>query len=54
MKTICGVNCINCGWKDICKGCVETNGHPLGGVNVLLLNVIKRVAKTASLHIRID
>lgn len=31
MKTICGIDCAECGCKDICKGCVETNGHPLGG-----------------------
>lgn len=31
MKTICGIDCRECTHKDNCKGCVETNGHPLGG-----------------------
>lgn len=31
MKTICGIDCTGCGWKEICKGCTETNGHPFGG-----------------------
>lgn len=31
MKTICGINCSKCTFKDNCKGCMETNGHPLGG-----------------------
>ncbi len=31
MKTICGVDCTNCGMKETCKGCAETNGRPLGG-----------------------
>ncbi len=31
MKTICGVDCSKCAFKDNCKGCMETNGHPLGG-----------------------
>lgn len=31
MKTICGIDCSGCGFKDNCKGCEETNGHPFGG-----------------------
>ncbi|MDO4460319.1 MAG: DUF3795 domain-containing protein [Clostridia bacterium] len=31
MSTICGANCDNCGFKDSCKGCVETCGMPFGG-----------------------
>lgn len=35
MSSICGINCDECGIKDKCKGCVETNGHPWGGDCVL-------------------
>lgn len=35
MSSICGVNCDECGIKDKCKGCVETNGHPWGGDCIL-------------------
>ena len=31
MKTICGIDCSGCGWKESCKGCIETDGHPFGG-----------------------
>lgn len=31
MKTYCGANCDKCGFKEKCKGCVETNGSPFGG-----------------------
>lgn len=31
MKTICGIDCSGCGWKEACKGCAETDGHPFGG-----------------------
>jgi len=31
MKTICGIDCGDCGMKDQCKGCAETGGHPFGG-----------------------
>ena len=31
MKTICGIDCSECGFKDSCKGCTETKGHPFGG-----------------------
>lgn len=31
MKTICGIDCSSCDFKDNCKGCTETNGHPFGG-----------------------
>ena len=31
MKTICGIDCTGCRWKEHCKGCLETNGSPFGG-----------------------
>ena len=31
MKTICGIDCGGCSFKDSCKGCTETDGHPFGG-----------------------
>lgn len=32
MKAICGVDCCSeCGRRDECKGCIETDGHPFGG-----------------------
>lgn len=31
MKTICGIDCNDCEWKNACKGCMETNGRPFGG-----------------------
>ena len=31
MKTICGIDCTGCSWKESCKGCMETNGSPFGG-----------------------
>lgn len=31
MKTICGIDCGGCSFKDNCKGCLETDGHPFGG-----------------------
>ncbi len=31
MKTICGIDCTGCGWKECCKGCAETDGSPFGG-----------------------
>ena len=31
METICGIDCRKCAFKDNCKGCVETSGHPFGG-----------------------
>lgn len=31
MKTICGIDCGGCAFKDNCKGCRETDGHPFGG-----------------------
>lgn len=30
-KTICGLDCSECGLRNECGGCVETNGHPFGG-----------------------
>lgn len=30
MKTLCGLNCSECGEKN-CGGCVKTNGYPFGG-----------------------
>lgn len=31
MKTICGIDCNGCSFRDHCKGCAETDGQPLGG-----------------------
>lgn len=31
MKTICGIDCTGCRWKESCMGCTETNGSPFGG-----------------------
>ena len=31
MKTLCGIDCGQCGFRNQCGGCVETNGHPFGG-----------------------
>ncbi len=31
METICGSDCNECYRKDICPGCMATEGHPLGG-----------------------
>ena len=31
MKTICGIDCTGCGFRETCKGCEETNGRPFGG-----------------------
>ncbi len=31
MASICGADCSNCGMKENCKGCIETDGHPFGG-----------------------
>lgn len=31
MRTICGIDCAGCNWKEACKGCAETNGRPFGG-----------------------
>ncbi len=30
MKTKCGLDCKECGFKE-CPGCMETDGHPFGG-----------------------
>lgn len=30
MKTICGIDCAGCRWKETCKGCAETGGRPFG------------------------
>ena len=48
MKTICGIDCRECTHKDNCKGCVETNGHPLGGECV----AVSRVEKSVFYNIR--
>lgn len=32
MNTICGADCSECGFKENCGGCKETNGHPFGGI----------------------
>lgn len=31
MDTICGIDCSGCSFRNDCKGCAETNGHPFGG-----------------------
>lgn len=31
MKTVCGLDCCDCGFKDKCSGCNETNARPFGG-----------------------
>ena len=31
MKTLCGLDCNECGLRNECGGCTETNGHPFGG-----------------------
>lgn len=31
MVTYCGLDCGKCEWKANCKGCIETEGRPLGG-----------------------
>ena len=31
MKTICGLDCNECEFKDNCGGCATTNGRPFGG-----------------------
>ncbi len=31
MKTICGIDCTRCKWKESCKGCAETDGRPFDG-----------------------
>lgn len=30
MCSICGANCFECGFRDGCNGCLETNGAPFG------------------------
>ena len=41
MKTICGIDCTGCGFKAGCKGCMETNGAPLGGECIAADNFIR-------------
>ena len=31
MKSLCGIECGDCGFRKECRGCAETNGHPFGG-----------------------
>lgn len=31
MKTLCGLDCDECGFKDSCAGCAATDGKPFGG-----------------------
>ena len=31
MKTICGIDCSECGMVNQCRGCAETAGNPFGG-----------------------
>ena len=35
MDSICGLDCSECGLKESCGGCAETNGHPFGGSCVI-------------------
>ena len=34
-KAICGIDCEECQYKEGCKGCAATDGHPFGGSCVL-------------------
>ncbi|MEA4824738.1 MAG: DUF3795 domain-containing protein [Clostridiaceae bacterium] len=34
-KSLCGLDCSECGLKDTCGGCVKTNGRPFGGECVI-------------------
>ncbi len=31
MRTYCGLDCGECGWRNECGGCTETDGRPFGG-----------------------
>lgn len=31
MRTYCGLDCGECGWRNECGGCTETGGRPFGG-----------------------
>ena len=31
MKSLCGLDCGECGFKNACGGCAETGGYPFGG-----------------------
>lgn len=31
MKSLCGLDCSECGLRNECSGCAETNGRPFGG-----------------------
>lgn len=35
MKTLCGLDCSECGFRNECKGCTETKGKPFGGSCVI-------------------
>ena len=35
MNSICGVDCTQCGSKDICGGCAKTNGYPFHGACIV-------------------
>lgn len=45
MKSICGIDCMKCEWKDDCAGCAETNGRPFGKACVVAMHCQK--GKTA-------
>ena len=37
MKSICGLDCGECGLRNKCGGCAETNGNPFGGFCMVAL-----------------
>lgn len=46
MCTICGADCSSCNFKENCKGCLSTDGHPFGG-NCIAAEYIKTGGKDA-------
>lgn len=51
MKAICGVDCCSeCGRKDECKGCIETDGHPFGGRHLKLVFLCVNTDVTERIH----
>lgn len=49
MKTICGIDCSECGLKANCGGCEATNGHPSAN-RVCLPNAVKATALRIAIH----
>lgn len=35
MKTLCGIDCNTCGYKENCSGCAATKGSPFGGTCII-------------------